>query len=170
MEDKLQQIAIDSLIEGGLDPEFINTHFDKRKILSPSDIFEYNEAVRFVLDIGTQVGAIAEYGYAPIFLLHEHISRIDDTFIITNFQEFIPLKNGKLSIKTLFKKSKYISPELLKAYSLPFIADIQTIHYNIVKLCLQNLHIDHNIDNLFPSKLYYLFKRVIDERQEILYI
>lgn len=170
MEDKLQMIAIDSLIDGGLELDFINSNFNKRKVISSNDIFEYNEAVRFVLDIGTQVSSIAEFGFSPIFLLHEHISRIDNTFIITNFDTFIPLKNGKLNIKTIFKKTKYMAPELLKADILPFTADIETIHYNIVKLCIQNLHIDNNIERLKPTKLYYLFKRVLSERREILYI
>lgn len=174
MEEKLQTIAINSLIDGGLDSQYINEYFDKRILLSPDDIFEYHQAVKFVLDIGTQIATIAEYGFAPIFILHEHISRIQDdtvdTFIITNFEHFIPIKNGKLTIKNIFKKSKYLAPELLKSYSIPLTVDIQTIHYNIVKLCLQNLQIDNNLDNIYPSKLYYLFRRVLNERLEIVYI
>jgi hypothetical protein len=168
MEEYLQKIAIESLSDNGLDLTLFNTNFNKRKILSP--VFDYNQAVRFILDISTQISFIAEHGYAPLSLLHEHISNINDTFIITNFDTFVPIKNKKLIIKSLFKKTKYMAPELLNVTTIPFTIDLNVVDYNIVKLCLQNLDIDNNIERLNPTKLYFLFKRVLLERKEILYV
>lgn len=170
MEDSLQNLAIESFTETGLDTTFFNSNFHKKQILSYNDIFNYSQAVRFILDISTQISYIAQHGFAPFSLLHEHISKINDTFIITNFDYFIPIKNNKLIIKTLFKKTKYMAPELLTAKTIPFSVNLNAIDYNIVKLCLQNLHIDNNIERLNPTKLYFLFKRVLSERKEILYI
>lgn len=170
MEDYLQTLAIEALTENGLDTTFFNSNFHKKQLLDSHDVFNYSQAVRFILDISTQISYIAQHGFAPFSLLHQHISIINDTFIITNFDNFIPIKNKKLTIKTLFKKTRYMSPELLKATNIPFTVDLNVIDYNIVKLCLQNLNIDNNIELLNPTKLYFLFKRVLFDRKEILYI
>jgi hypothetical protein len=170
MEDSLQTLAIESLNETGLDTTFFNTNFHNKQILSPNDIFNYTEAVRFILDISTQVSYIAQHGFAPFSLLHKHISKLNGTFIITNFDTFVPIKNKKLTIKTLFNKTKYMASELLTSNTIPFSIDLNCIDYNIVKLCLQNLDIDNNLERLYPTKLYFLFKRVLLDRREILYI
>jgi hypothetical protein len=171
MDNSLQSVAIESLQDSGLDLTLFNTNFHKRVVLTPHFIFDYNQAVRFILDVSTQISYIIENrGYAPYSLLHEHISLINDTFVITNFDTFVPIKNNKLLIKTLFKKTKYMAPELLTATTIPFSVDLNVVDYNIVKLCLQSLDIDNNIERLIPTKLYFLFKRVLLDKMAILYV
>ena len=132
----------------------------------------YHQAVLLVLNLGSQIAALAKVGKGLISLRQDDVI-VCDGFIIGNLSGTVALEGMKLEIVRAVDLHSGAAPEMHELDTLPSLVNMSAIYYSIAVLCLECMDISRDMQEIKGSKLYYLLKRCMrpdPQTREFLYI
>ena len=132
----------------------------------------YYQTVQLVLNLGTQITALAQLEKGLTSLCQNDIV-VCDGFVISNMTNSATLKNDFLEIVRPVDIHSCTSPEMEQLDTLPSVVHVSAIYYNIASLCLESMDISHEMREIQGSKLYYMLRRCLrhdPQTREFLYI
>ena len=133
---------------------------------------DYFQAIQLVLNLGTQVVALAKLGKGLVSINCDDIT-ISNGFAISDLSRTVVLDGNYLEIVQPIDAGDTDAPEVASLDVLPSRIHVSAIYYSIALLCLKCLGISQDMGEIQGSKLYYLLGRCLrpdPETREFLYI
>tara|TARA_Y100000389_G_scaffold204246_1_gene255833 strand:+ start:24773 stop:25291 length:519 start_codon:yes stop_codon:yes gene_type:complete len=125
----------------------------------------YGEVETLALDLGLQWEYLLEKEITmldmPPYAIRKYknghygfdLEQLDDQEIL------VPIRNGRALITCPFENKDRMAPELLFVMDVPAVCSPKVALYSLKGLCVELLGIEHNLNGILKSKLYYLLER-----------
>jgi hypothetical protein len=154
----LEKILISAISTGG-------AIVGEKTISIEESSLDYEQCTRMILDIGSQIEILRENGLGILYLSLEDITAMKDgSYLLTpKIDPFSCDEKGMILIDRPFiYNSKIMAPELKTINCLPSNVFYTSSYYSLKNIVVKSMKID-NIQNIYPSKLFFLIERCSDE-------
>ena len=134
---------------------------NRRDVVCPDQPIDYQTALQISLQIGCQILALAERNLCIPIVTPSLILQNKNGEFILNPSSYVELaidKTYKISSKDdIYEDKTYLPPEMLKKISdnYSYTTSLYSLAVSVLKL------LDMNLENLEPTKLFYLLKRCL---------
>ena len=125
---------------------------------------DYEQCTRMILDIGRQLEILRENGLGILYLSLEDITAMKDgSYLLTpKIDPFSCDEQGMIMIDRPFiYNAANMSPELKTITCLPSYVFYTCAYFSLKNIVVKSMAIA-NIQNIYPSKLYFLIERCSD--------
>ena len=140
----------------------IDTSTIKNKL---PDALDYEQCMRMILDIGTQIELLKENNIGILFINKKHIVQLSTGGYIlsSDILSFKCNENGEIKIDKPFdNNTPGIAPELKNINKIPSLVSYNVAYFSLKQLVLEVMELE-TIEQLEPTKLYYLIEKCSQE-------
>ena len=126
---------------------------------------DYGEVETLALDLGLQWEILLENNITTLDFPPECIMRYENDHYVLDLTQLdelnllIEVEDGKGIIDCPFSYGDRMAPELMFALKVPAACSPNAALYALKSLCVELLGIEHNLNAIAGSKLYYLLER-----------
>ena len=125
----------------------------------------YQDVVVLALDLGLQYEILRSEGYTFLDVPHDCVRSFQNGNYGLDLKKLdakkllVRVKSGKALIDRPFTNTNRTAPELLLTIRLPAVCSPTVALYALKGLCVEQLHIKHNLEAIMGTKLYFLLER-----------
>ena len=158
----MEEILIESLKINGND---VDSDTKKLSITTP---LNYEECLRLILDIGAQIELLKERNIGILSVQKDNVLKMQNGgyIIDSNILSFNCDENGIVKIDKPFKYKNGMAEELKDISELPTTVSYDVAYFSLVQLTLELMELN-TLNQLEPTKLYYLLERCLKQRKFI---
>ena len=142
-----------------------NTIDSSTKKTALSNTLDYEQCMRLILDIGTQIESLKDNGIGILFIGKKDIFQLSTGGYIlsSDILSFNCNETGEIKIDKPFDNSILgIAPELKNISEIPSLVSYNVAYFSLKQLVLEIMELE-TIKQLEPTKLYYLIERCSQE-------
>jgi len=130
---------------------------NKRELVN--EPLNYEDAVRLILDIGSQLEVAETIGKGFIRVHINDIRRTGDGSFLLISKDTYDIRDKQLWITKPIEYHNGMAPELELISKLPAYVTTTVSYYSLCKTVIDSLDITKNLERLRPTKLFWLIKR-----------
>ena len=125
----------------------------------------YAEGETLALDLGLQWEILKEKGYTVLDMPPEAVRVYRsghyglDVKTLEEEDLLVPIENGSAIIDCPLEHGDRMAPELMFVIRLPAVCNPTAALYSLKCLCVEQMGIEHNLEAIMGTKLYYLLER-----------